>query len=57
MTMVIYLEGCATRQPWPGVITYCVINQTELLAFAIAADAAALYLDSSSAVLTAAYAY
>ena len=45
------------QQPWAGVITYCVVNQTELLAFAIAADSAALYLDLSSAALTAAYAY
>ena len=45
------------QQPSPGVITYCVINQTELLAFAILADTAALYLDLSAATLTAAYAY
>jgi RHS repeat-associated protein len=44
-------------QPFPGVITYCVINQVELISLSLASATAALYLDLSTAVLTTAYAY
>jgi RHS repeat-associated protein len=45
------------QEPYPGVITYCVINQLELVALAITAGQTALYLDLATATLTTAYAY
>ena len=44
-------------QPFPGVITYCVINETELLSIVAGALALSLYLGFSSVALTAAYGY
>jgi len=46
-----------TQQPFPGVITYCVINQTELLTLAFAATTAGLYLEISTLVAASSLAF
>lgn len=44
-------------RPYPGVITYCLVNQVELAGLALAAATTAVLLDLSSAVLVEAYAF
>ena len=46
-----------TSQPFPGVITYCVVNQTELLSLATASLATSVYLDFASASLSTAFGF
>jgi RHS repeat-associated protein len=44
-------------RPYPGVISYCLLNQTELLSLALTAGVVGLSLDLATASLEVAYAF
>ena len=44
-------------RPYPGVITYCLVNQVELAGLALAAATTAVILDLTTATLVEAYAF
>lgn len=54
---VDYSTVAFISRPYPGVITYCLVNQVELLGLAGAAATTALILDVLSTVTVGAYAY
>lgn len=57
---ILRLDGSSVAfvsRPNPGVISYCVVNTTELAGLALAATTAGLLLDLASIELAAAYAY